>query len=520
MKIFLKSTKYTIFTKVYNWVKTWQLLCFKTLYNNIEVYWRTKMASDYTQINNAAARQFTTMPMMQNGYNVANLPYRYGQQAIANDSFEINERVDNAADAIVEKAKQVDTQKVKKSVISAVLSVATVVGVTLAVNKNINGIWKAGEKVDTVLKNSKVYNKIVEFGKKIAEKNPLKNSELVKDIKNVTSKSNRVQPKMQMAKMTVLGPKGIFSLTSSEILNGIAKNCGNEAKFTEYLEALVGKDAKICGKTVSETARALFNQETVGESFKFSTELMNAIKSNHGLKTTEDMLKFFDGVKAGKIGEKTFEFAQNVKVRGWAPGTKGNLGETLKKFASMDGQSAQTKIGRFVQQSPLILSESIGNCVNDRTLFGIALGATYLPQNFNEAQDAPKGKKVRTVAAEFVSSAASWAIGMASAGAAVYSLASLKNLKSAGALANVLKKVGSVASIGLGENTSKAKGLLGGAMRFAGVMFLSSKISKPIDNTVKKTFGVPTQAQKDASEKAKQEQEIAQQLGQYGQYVA
>ena len=476
------------------------------------------MSSNYSQINNVAARQFVTMP--QSGYDVANLPYRYGQQALANDSFQVNEKMEDAKNAIVEQAQKIDTKKVKKGVISAVLSVATVVGVTLAVNKNINGIWKAGEKLDTVLQNSKVYNKIVEFGKKVAEKNPLKNSELAKDIKNVTSKANRVQPKMQMAKMTVLGPKGIFSLTSSEILNGIAKNCGNEAKFAEYLEALVGKDAKICGKTVSEAANILFNQGTVGESFKFSSELMSAIKSQHGLKTTQDMLKFFDGVKAGKIGEKTFEFAQNVKVKGWAPGTKGNLGETLKKFAIMDGQSAKTKLGRLVQQSPLILSESIGNCVNDRTMFGIALGATYLPQNFNEAQDAPKGKKVRTVAAEFVSTAASWAIGMASAGAAIYSLASLKNLKSAGNIANILKKVGNVASIGLGENAGKAKGLLGGAMRFAGVMFLSSKISKPIDNTVKKAFGVPTQKEKEAIEKAKQQQEVAQQLGQYGQYVA
>lgn len=476
------------------------------------------MTTDYSQFNPVMARQIGNSFAQQSGFS--NLPYAYSTKAMANDSFEINEKIEDAQNAIVEKAKQVDTKKVKKTVISAVLSVATVIGVSMAVNKNINHIWKAGEKVDSVLKNSKLYNKLTEVGKKIAEKNPLKNSELAKDIKNVTAKSNRMQPKMQMAKMTVLGPKGIFSLTSSEILEGIAKNCGDQAKFTQYLEALVGKDAKICGKTVPQMAEIFCHGGNVGESFKFSTELMNTIKSKHGLKSTQDMLKFFDGVKAGKIGEKTFEFAQNVKVRGWAPGTRGNLGETLKKFAIMDGQSAQTKVGKFIQQSPLILSESIGNCVNDRTMFGIALGATYLPQNFNEAQDAPKGKKVRTVAAEFVSTAASWAIGMASAGAAVYSLASLKNLKSAGKMAGLLKKVGSIASVGLGENASKAKGLLGGVMRFAGVMFLSSKISKPIDNTVKKAFGVPTQKEKEAAEKAKQQQELAQQLGQYGQYVA
>ena len=230
------------------------------------------------------------------------------------------------------------------------------------------------------------------------------------------------------------------------------------------------------------------------------------------------MLKFFDGVSAGKIGDEVFDFAKNVKVRGWVPGSRGNLGETLKKFAIMDGQSAQTKVGKFIQQTPLILSESIGNCVNDRTVFGVALGATYLPQNFNEAQEAPKGKKAKTVIAEFISSAASWALGMATAGAAVYSVASLKNLKTNTIAAKALKKVGSFASIGLGQNSNKFAKIIGGVMRFAGVMALSSKISTPIDNTVKKSFGLPTMAEKEAQEAAKQQQEMLQQYAQYAQY--
>ena len=462
-------------------------------------------------------RQLGTNMAMQNTYNFANLPYT-APQAMANDSFQMNEKVGVVKDAVAEQAQKLNTKETKKKVISAVLSVATVLGVTLAVNKNVNKIWKAGEKVDTLIKNNKVYNKVCDFGKKISEKNPLKKTALYQDIKTTISKSNRVQPKNQMAKMTVLGPKGIFSLTSSEILEGIAKNCGDKTKFTQYLEALVGKDAKICGKTVSEMASACFDGKTLGDSFKFSTEFMNAIKSKHGLKSTSDMLKFFDGVSAGKIGDEVFDFAKNVKVRGWVPGSRGNLGETLKKFAIMDGQSAQTKVGKFIQQTPLILSESIGNCVNDRTVFGVALGATYLPQNFNEAQEAPKGKKAKTVIAEFISSAASWALGMATAGAAVYSVASLKNLKTNTIAAKALKKVGSFASIGLGQNSNKFAKIIGGVMRFAGVMALSSKISTPIDNTVKKSFGLPTMAEKEAQEAAKQQQEMLQQYAQYAQY--
>ena len=470
------------------------------------------MTTNFTQFNPTMQRQFSSNAL-QNGY-VTQLPYRYGEQAIANDSFQINEKVEETKNSALGAVK-----KHKKTIIAAALSVATVVGVTMGVNKNINNIWKAGEKVDALLQNNKIYNKVVEVGKQIAEKNPLKKSSLFQDIKNVTSSANRIQPKNQMAKMSVLGPKGIFSLTSSEVLNGIAKNCGSEEKFAQYLETLVGKDAKICGKTVKEVAKACMNGDMVGESFKFSTDLMNTIKSQHGLKSTEDMLKFFDGLKNGKIGEKTFEFAKDVKVKGWAPFTRGNLGESLKKFAIMEGTSAKTTAGKLVQQTPLILAESIGNCINDRSMFGIALGATYLPQNFKDAQDAPKGKKVKTVTAEFISSAASWAIGMATAGKIVYSAASLKNLKSAGAAAGVLKKVGNVASTGL-VDAGKAKGFAGGLMRLAGVMFLSSKISTPIDNFVKKSFGLPTDKEKAAAEKAKEEQQVAQQLGQYGQYVA
>ena len=469
--------------------------------------------TQFTTFNNPSMQKQIAANALQNGY-VTQLPYRYGEQAVANDSFQINEKVEDAKTSVLETAK-----KHKKTIIAAALSVATVVGVTMGVNKNINKIWQAGEKVDALLQNNKLYNKAVELGKKVAEKNPLKKSKLVQDIKNVASSANRIQPKNQMAKMSVLGPKGIFSLTSSEVLNGIAKTCGNEAKFVEYLEALVGKDAKICGKTINEVAKACMKGDMVGESFKFSTDLMNSIKSQHGLKTTEDMLKFFDGLKNGQIGKNTFEFAKNVKVKGWAPGTRGNLGESLKKFAIMEGQSAKTTAGRFIQQSPLILAESIGNCINDRSMFGIMLGATYLPQNFKDAQDAPKGKKVKTVAAEFISSAASWAIGMATAGKLVYSAASLKNLKSTGAAANVLKKIGNIAATGLTEG-GKVKGFVGGAMRLAGVMFLSSKISTPIDNFVKKSFGLPTEKEKQEAEKLKEQQEVANQLGQYGQYVA
>ncbi len=441
--------------------------------------------------------------------NAQLLPYRYAQRVLNNDTLQINEKVDNAKEKVQIAAQNIDKNKLKKNITTATLTIATVLGVTAAVNKNINKIWQLGESVDKIVKNSKFCNKAGEVLNSISAKNPLKKSKLFQEVKNVTSSANRVQPKSQMAKMSVLGPKGIFSLTSSEILKNIADGVGDKTKFTKYLEALVGKDSKICGKTIQEMAEACFSGKDLGDSFKFSKELVDAIKTKHNLKSTKEMLKFFDNVKIGKIGEETFDFAKNIKVKGWVPGSRGNLGETLKKFVIMNGDAAQTTAGKLTQQIPLILGESVGNCINDRTTFGVLMTASYLPQIFNEAQDAPTGKKAKTAISELISGAAGWAIGMASAGAIVYSAASLKNIKSSTAAANILKKFGNVASMGLKDGSSKTAKILGGILRFAGVLTLSGKISAPIDNTIKKSFGLPTAQEKEKLEQQKQQQYVA-----------
>ena len=49
---------------------------------------------------------------------------------------------------------------------------------------------------------------------------------LIKDIKNVTSRMNRLQPNNSMAKMSIFGPKGIFSLTAQDILGNTAAGGG------------------------------------------------------------------------------------------------------------------------------------------------------------------------------------------------------------------------------------------------------------------------------------------------------
>lgn len=471
------------------------------------------MTSNFVNMTNTSARQLGTNinPTFIPNVNINNAKSAYRYSDSVADRVDISTPINAGAEKVQTALQNIDKKQAIKKAVSWALAIATTIGVAKVTNKNIDKIWKLGEALDGKVGTSKFCKKASEILNMVKDKNPLKNSKLAKDIKNVTSKANRVQPKSGWAKMSVLGPKGIFSLTASDVLKGIATNVGDKTKFTQYLEALVGKDAKICGKTVQEVAEACFKGGDLGESFKFSGDLMNAIKSKHNLKTTKEMFSFFDKLQAGKIGNESFDFAQNVNVKGWIKGSKGNLGDTLKKLSIMNGEGATTKAGKVAQQVPLILGESISNCINDRSLFGIMLCGASLPQIFDQAQEAKRGKKVATAAAELTSTAAGWAVGTAGAGAIVYSAASLKNLQSTGFMANALKKVGKVASMGLGSGSGKVAGFIGGAMRLVAVLTLSSKISKPIDNTIKKAFGVPTDAEKAKVEEAKVQMEALKQ---------
>ncbi len=479
------------------------------------------MTGNFAYLTNNAAKQASSFDtsVLQN-INMPNLnpSYRYANRVAQSEQMQmatqpIKDGFVRAGEKVEEQVKNIDKEKTIKKVISWGLAIATTIGVACLTNKNVNKIWKAGEAVDKKVANSNFCKQAKDLFAKIKDKNPLKNSKLLKDIKDVTSKEKRLQPKSSWAKMSVLGPKGIFSLTPSDILKSTAKSAKNPQEFTKYLEALIGKDTKICNKGISEITEACFKDGNLGESFDFSKGLMDAIKNKHNLKTTEELFGFFDKLKVGKIGENTFEFAKDLKIKGWAPFTKGNLGETMKKLAIMNGEGATTKLGKMTQQVPLILGESISNCVNDRSTFGVLICAGTLPQVFDEAQNAKKGKKVATAAAELTSTATGWAIGTAGAGAIVYSLGSLKNLKSTGVVANLLKKVGNVASMGLANNSSKPAKIIGGALRLVGVLTLSSKISTPFDNAIKKLFGLPTAKEKEIAEAEKQMMEA-----QYCQY--
>ncbi len=507
------------------------------------------MVSNFSDFANTGARQLNsnltsvTNNLAQNAYLTAtnsNYAPRYTHKVLNNDTLQLDDKKTQAKAKVQEIAQNIDTKKARKIAISLALSVGTVLAVTLGTNKNINKIWKLGEKVDGLVAKNKVCQKAGEVLNTVKAKNPLNKSKLFQDIKNVTSRMNRVQPNNSWAKMSVFGPKGIFSLTAPDVLGNTARSLNsfkpnllqrvraflgkgllydpvevakNQPKFAKYLEALVGKETKICGQSIQEISEACLKGNSIGEdSFKFSTELLNAIKSKHNLKTTQDMLNFFDKMKIGQVGSETFDFAKDIKMKGWIKGSRGNLGETMKKFAIMNGDSATTKAGKLVQQMPLIFSESVGNCINDRSAFGIAMCASYLPQTFNEAQDAQKGKKAKTATSELVSSAAGWAIGTASAGSIVYSAASLKNLTTSGAAAGALKKVGKVMSMGLDKSSSGSAKMLGGALRLAAVMALSNKFTKPIDNGVKKAFGVPTEAEKARLEEQKRIEQNMQNL--------
>lgn len=504
--------------------------------------------------------------------------------------------------------KAQNKKKIVKKAIAWGLSIATVLAVTIPLNKNIGKIWKVGNSVDDFAKNNKILKNLSGFGEKIKKYNPLRKSKLFNDIKNVTKTSNRVQPKIKMAQQSGLGPKGIFSITVPDTTRNIAGSLkgkeGGKATFIEFITSLVGEKGKIAGKSVSEFADAYFDDfidkdrfreflntkavdgkiggksvsDIVAETFhlkdtnasfgfsikkhgfgkselsKFfqnavggkdvkigaqtakevaeeylskmdaganyavSTDIINGIKEEHGIKSAKDLMSFLEKLKVeGKIGDKDYSnLAKNVDM-GWfgipkikrfgikGKSLKGNVGDSLMKFAMMNGQGAETKLGRFAQKAPLILCESIGNCINDKALIGIMIGATTLPKTFEQAQDAPKGQKARTAASELVGSAASWAVGTATAATIIYSGASLKNLQSKGVIASALRGVGKFFNMGLNSSSSVPARFLGGALRLLGVMKLSGTISAPISDGVNKVFGLPTSKQK---AKAQQEEQM------------
>ena len=234
------------------------------------------------------------------------------------------------------------------------------------------------------------------------------------------------------------------------------------------------------------------------------------------------------------------------------------MSDALKKVAILKGDGAKTGLGQKAQQILLRGVEGMSNGVTSRSLMGLLMGLGIYNGVFNKAQDAPKGEKVSTFAEEAVGDMGSYML-FPVAGSLLYGASTLKYLGSKSSqiatYKDGLKKLSEQAANGLskadvkaqykalkqglnkgvkwyqkpiralanflstglednpvnGKVLKKLKGIGGGAMRFALVMFaISPLLIKPVMAACHKIFGKPTNTNyPNKQDKIRQQQEEA-----------
>ena len=428
----------------------------------------------------------------------------------------------------------------KKTTISIALTIATVVGCAFLGNKLSDKTADLGLKVDEKILGkggNSIFSKIGKGLSKIKTKigTFLKKSKTINDISE-TLKNRHAKPKADLTRGYGRGFVSIFSLTPVDIMGkAFAKD---KAAFARALKegntgkqaAIIKKIQKSVSKLVGDGKAKEFTEQILGtakdklENREFCSRLTDAIKEHFGCGDSKaKLLEVLKGIKSGKVnGIDVSEFT-NVNMKGggfiasWFPVNiinkvisfvtgkpsnfgRGRLGDSLIKFNAVNGTLAKTKLGQLTQKMVTVPTESISNFVNDKSGMGLLLCGSIIG-TYNNAQDAPKNKKVATVADDFVGTIGSIAISTPLAFKTTYGLASLSNLKGNSLAAKGLKKIGNIFSMGLDKvaadgsvikNTSKMKGLIGGGLRFAAIMFVfSSLFSKPIKAAIHKVFGKP-----------------------------
>lgn len=449
----------------------------------------------------------------------------------------------------------------KKLLKSVALTVATTIGVAWLGNKMSTKTAGMGLKVDEFLKSKKWYQGITKYLSKAKQSisNTLSKSKTISDIKNVLKKENMAKPKADMTRGYGRGFVSIFSLTPVDVLRKTFKGKSPD-EVAKSLELIVGKDK------AKEFAQDVLGN--IKDNREFCSKLSNAMREHFGVGA--DNQKFFEvlkGLKDGKINGKTVDglnvfkdvlmkdpyqpatglgklnplhwinvigkkirgdkwkgiaispisdwwptnLVNNIgrKLRGdkWHDICKGNLGDSLIKFNAVNGTLADTTLGKLVQKSVTVPTESYSNFVNDKSGLGLFLCLNTIGM-FNNMQDAPKGKKAATVADDVVGTIGSIAIATPLAFKTTYGLASLSKLKGDTFITKLLRPIGKFFHQGLGDwskhpHIGKIVGKFGGAMRFALIMFVFSNLfRKPIQNVIHKIFGKPYD--KAAEEKQKQ----------------
>lgn len=484
----------------------------------------------------------------------------------------------------------------KRTAVSLALVLTTVVSLAVLGNSKLSTeiMPNLGHAVDDILKNNKLYGSI--SGVLTKAKNNLtsflRKNKTIDNIFN-TLKNNKAKAKWQMAKGGGTGARRIFEVTppdtvktaldfsditdaAGEIIKDAAGNPKRHTSTINVLKKLFGDD---------KTAAALYDTIKNGENDVVCKKITESIAKNFGCMDAKGNIDkrsldiILHQIKNGKItgldGKLSIDVSELTdivmdsgfsKAKGpmgkvlsalqgvagaWWPANainkvidilhlpvkhigRGNFGDALIKYNVVSGNLADTKLGSLVQKSLLVPTESISNFVNDKSGMGVMISLMALTNLYNNVQDAPKEKKVATIADDLISGVGSFTVTMPMAFGATYGLASLANMatrkEGGGLMAGPLRMIGKFFGMGLdpvknGVATPKAlpfknailntpvklfrgvKGLGGAGIRFILVTGVFSAIfMKPIRSVIHKIFGKPYDPAEEQALKAQQAQ--------------
>lgn len=517
------------------------------------------MASNIDLNNNYQMQNPQLRQRMQAEANFGAIDREKLKQDTAEFSEKTNQKVQENIDenGFVKASKKIIPDNAKKFLKSLGLVLLTTVGLAVLGNKSMVGMAKAGQSVDDFLTNKKWYNAISNFfGKqKTRLTTALSNNKgTLGDIYD-TFKNRKATQKSDFTRGYGKGFLSIFSLTPPDILKKKLDKIPDIQSQIKALTPLLGEDGaqkihgmlygknienkKICdaltdiidtrfGCNNSKTEllkvfEAMRNGEKMcdaaGNLVDFSEFMDIKMKDNaKGLKKLSPMRLIGDWWPANIIDTIGGKIGGNNWTKGAGHHFKGNLGDSLIKYNVVNGSMAKTGLGKFVQKSIIIPSESISNFGNDKSGLGALLCLGMMLPMFNSVQDAPKGQKAATVADDFVGTIGSIAVATPMAFATTYGLATLGNLKGEKLPAKILRGIGKFFNMGLDRYAKNGKDIIkgsenliprtaGGALRFILIMFVFSRMfSKPIYGLIHKIFGKPYDKAEAEQQKASEEQ--------------
>ncbi len=350
-----------------------------------------------------------------------------------------------------------------KAIICALGAVGVVFGASGAMNTFIRkgGMFKMGKVVDDfavkMLKNKKIASAVNKSSKSVdALKTWFKKTDLGKLF---SDNKNLLQPKNQMAAFMSKGTKceavdeitdvlkamvnegenrpkeyrGLFGIIRKNISNFMQRfpweqnakkvSESNLKKFKEIVKEL--PSVKKGTESVDDIISQILKVDDGGIDNKFAVykKIEPALKKYFGY-DIEDKAKLIEYLSKGQKGQAAEKIVQRVNIMGLTH--KVDLGEAVKKVMILNGETAQTGLGKTAQIASLRSIEGVSNGVTSRSKMGLIMGLGIYWGIMKKIVNAPKGEKSKTAVDEVVQDMGGYMMLPVTAGV-LYGAASLMN---------------------------------------------------------------------------------------------